>query len=87
MGFIGPMNRFQLSLAVVCLTSAFSPALSAQRGSSGQEKASNILQVPTVAGIAWFGTWEEGVAEATRTGRPILLMSATPKCNGVPGMW
>ena len=38
-------------------------------------------------GIAWFGTWDPGLAEAKRTGRPILLMSAAPFCGGVPGMW
>ena len=45
------------------------------------------LEVPTEASIAWFGTWEAGLAEAERTGRPILLMSAAPQCHGVPGMW
>jgi len=39
------------------------------------------------ARVAWFGTWEGGQAEAARTGRPILLMAATPQCHGVPGMW
>ncbi|MBL8727051.1 MAG: hypothetical protein JNM25_01380 [Planctomycetes bacterium] len=38
-------------------------------------------------GIAWFGTWQQGLAEARRTGRPILLMAATPQCHGVPGVW
>ena len=38
-------------------------------------------------GIAWFGTWERGKAEAKRTGRPILLISAAPHCRQIPGMW
>lgn len=37
--------------------------------------------------VAWFGTWQQGLAEAKRTGRPILLMAATPQCHGVPGVW
>jgi hypothetical protein len=37
--------------------------------------------------IAWFGTWEGGLAEAKRTGRPIVLMSAAPHCHDVPGVW
>lgn len=42
---------------------------------------------PEAAGIAWFGTWDGALAEATRTGRPILLMSAAPACREVPGVW
>ena len=37
--------------------------------------------------IAWFTTWAEGLAEARRIQRPILLHSAAPQCSGVPGMW
>ena len=39
------------------------------------------------AAIAWFGTWKQGVAEAKRTNRPILLISAAPQCHGVSGIW
>lgn len=42
---------------------------------------------PETAGIAWFGTWEAALAEAKRTKRPILFMSAAPQCQGVPGVW
>jgi len=38
-------------------------------------------------GIQWFATWEGGLAEAKRTGRPILLVSAAPHCAGVSGIW
>lgn len=37
--------------------------------------------------IAWFGTWDRGLAEAKRTGRPILLISAAPHCHTVSGIW
>lgn len=37
--------------------------------------------------IAWYGVLDEGLAEAERTGKPILLVSAACQCAGVPGMW
>ena len=39
------------------------------------------------AGINWYGVLRDGLAEATRTGKPILLTSAAPQCIGVSGMW
>ena len=39
------------------------------------------------ARIAWFGTLKSGLAEAERTNKPILLISAAPQCVGVPGIW
>jgi hypothetical protein len=38
-------------------------------------------------GIAWFATWQDGLKEAKRTGKPILLVSAAPHCAGVSGTW
>jgi hypothetical protein len=38
-------------------------------------------------GIQWFATWNAGLAEAKRTGKPILLVSAAPHCAGVSGIW
>jgi hypothetical protein len=37
--------------------------------------------------IAWYGQLADGLAEAQRTGRPILLVSGAPQCHGVPGVW
>lgn len=37
--------------------------------------------------IAWFGTWDQAIREARRTGRPMLLVSAAPHCRSVSGMW
>ena len=37
--------------------------------------------------IAWHGTWKGGLAEAQRTGKPIMLVSAAPQCHSVPGVW
>jgi len=38
-------------------------------------------------GIQWFTRLKDGLAEARRTGRPILFVSAAPSCGGVPGTW
>lgn len=38
-------------------------------------------------GIGWIPTWDQGVAEARLTNKPILLMSGAPSCGGVPGVW
>lgn len=37
--------------------------------------------------IAWYGNLANGLAEAKRSGRPILLISGAPACLGVPGVW
>ena len=37
--------------------------------------------------IAWYGDLQEGLAEAKRSARPILLVSGAPHCLGVPGVW
>ena len=49
-----------------------------------------IRSAPVKAGapvIAWYGTLDRGLAEAKRSQRPILLVSAAPQCLGVPGIW
>ena len=38
-------------------------------------------------GIGWIPTWKQGLSEARRTNKPILLMAAAPQCAGVPGQW
>lgn len=38
-------------------------------------------------GIQWFATLTDGLAEAKRTGKPLLFLSAAPHCGGIPGMW
>lgn len=37
--------------------------------------------------IQWFGTLEQGLAEAKRTNRPILMTAAAPSCGGIAGEW
>ena len=48
------------------------------------------LGAPAAGGepqIAWHGTLKGGLAEAARTGRPILLVSALACNHQVPGIW
>jgi len=44
-------------------------------------------QVAAEQGISWHGTWEGGVAESRRSGRPVLLHIGAPRCDEVPGVW
>ncbi len=39
------------------------------------------------AGIAWYTTWETGLAEAKRSNRPLFFMSAATTCSGVSGVF
>jgi len=39
------------------------------------------------ARIQWFGNLEQGLAEAKRTNRPILMTAAAPFCGGIAGEW
>ena len=82
------MHRSRLALPLLLVPLMAAP-VSAQRdgGRAGRPEAAAVLEVPSGPGIAWFGSWEAGLAEAKRTGRPILILSAAPQCQGVPGMW
>ena len=43
--------------------------------------------LPEATTIQWYATLDRGLAEAKRTGKPILFVSAAPHCAGVSGMW
>ena len=47
----------------------------------------NVRMDRPAGGIQWFATLDSARAEAKRTGRPILLVSAAPHCSGVSGIW
>ncbi|MCA9121009.1 MAG: hypothetical protein H6822_31015 [Planctomycetaceae bacterium] len=49
--------------------------------------ATSGLAAEPTARIAWYGRLSDGLAEAERSGRPILLVSGAPQCHGVPGVW
>lgn len=61
--------------------------LSAASAEAQRAKGPGLVEPPPAKAIAWFGTLEAGRAEAARTGRPILFLSAAPLCSGVPGVW
>jgi len=65
---------------VVGLTFA---TLSNAQGSKRNKPLADHPQAVGEAGIAWFTTWESGVAEAKRSDRPIFFMAAAT-CE-VPG--
>ena len=52
-----------------------------------KERPVEASKAPMPSGIQWFATWDSGVDEAARTGKPILLVSAAPHCAGVSGIW
>jgi len=72
------MSRMHSLLALALLGTSFHSQLFAE-----------VERTETTEGarIAWYTTWQEGLAEAKRTNRPIMLHSAAPQCSGVPGMW
>ena len=41
----------------------------------------------TDPGIGWIASWQQGLAEARQTNKPIMLMAGAPACGGVPGVW
>lgn len=69
------------------LAAVFAAPLLAQGRRGGDRGPLPVHEPPAAAGIAWFGTWEGALAEAKRTGRPILFQSAAPQCQNVPGVW
>ena len=66
------------------LTGAF---LVAHFFSKAQAQAPASKTAAKTENIAWHGTWKGGLAEAQRTGKPIMLVSAVPQCHSVPGVW
>lgn len=39
------------------------------------------------SGIVWYPILEDGLAEAKRTGKPILFMSVSSSCSGISGVF
>ena len=75
------MKRLFLGLGVLAL------AIAAYVQSQPPKLGGKRPAPPDDGGIQWFATWESAKAEAARTGRPILLVSAAPHCAGVSGIW
>ena len=74
-----------VTLAVFMVTAPASAQLAPPTGASYGGSVPDSKRV--VSGIAWYGVLKDGLAEARRTGKPILLITAGGQCGGVPGMW
>lgn len=55
--------------------------------SSETASAQPAVEPRSDAIIQYYATLDRGLAEAKRTGKPILFVSAAPHCAGVSGMW
>ena len=82
-------NFRALACASACaLVAIFSPVNAQLRPPTGPSFGGSFPNSEkVVSGIAWYGILNDGLAEAKRTGKPILLITSAPQCNGVPGMW
>lgn len=76
------MLGIRLALLLTMLFAVFA-AEAAGPGIRGA--ASNIK--PGQVGIDWYTTWETGLAEAQRSGRPIMFVAAATQCSGVSGVF
>lgn len=81
-----------LALAFLVSTAAAEPPgrPGAGRGGPGRPEGPVVgsgVAASDRTAIAWFGTWKGALAEAQRSGRAILLMSAAPQCRGISGVW
>ncbi len=75
------MKNAVLILAL-CLVAPNATAQTEPRSQSSQPS-----QALPASAIAWYGTLNEGMKVARKTGRPIFLMSAAPHRRSTPGMW
>ena len=64
------------------LLAILSMSLIANAAGPGIRGAASNIQ-PGQVGIDWYTTWETGLAEAKRSGRPIMFMAAATQCSGV----
>jgi hypothetical protein len=82
------MRRTQI--LALCFIFAFSAYGFGQRVNQGTRSAMDVPDNPQAvgdAGIAWYTTWESGLAEAKRSNRPIFFMSAATTCSGISGVF
>lgn len=80
------MNDRLRTLSVLCVLSLFAGPTFAQSAVPAKDPQPAVRVAEGVQ-IQWFATLERGLAEAKRTGKPILFVSAAPHCAGVSGMW
>ena len=78
------MNATLLPLALLALTTSALPAQQGPMSRGGFNVSPLAIGEP---GIAWYTTWDTGLAEAKRSNRPIMFVAAATQCNGVPGVF
>lgn len=69
----------------LCLFMMLAAAL-AEAAGPGIRGAESKVE-PGQVGIDWYTTWDTGLAEAKRSGRPIMFMAAATQCSGVSGVF
>ncbi|MEM7264213.1 MAG: hypothetical protein AAF488_19670 [Planctomycetota bacterium] len=75
------MKTTYVMIVCACLTGT----AAAQPG--GRAPGPGLVEPAEGERIAWYGTLAEGLAEAKRLERPVMLLSAAPRCRQVPGVW
>ncbi|MBI3269339.1 MAG: hypothetical protein HYZ53_09995 [Planctomycetes bacterium] len=80
------MRLTSIPLAALVLLLASAAPLSAQPAVL-ENADQGDPDLTATAPIAWFGSLQQGFAEAKRTGKAILVFSATPQCHNIPGVW
>lgn len=76
-----------MSKLFLCMTSIVAMTLTAQAQGPRDASIGQSQLAPGEAGIAWYTTWETGIAEAKRSGRPIMFMAAATQCSRVSGVF
>ncbi len=79
------MRHLKTSLVLSCLLTV-SSVVNAQGGPRPSQLGASKLNLGE-PGIAWYTTWETALAEAKRSGRPIMFVAAATQCHGVSGVF
>ena len=84
------MSRIRALLAIAAVLAVTCPATAQdrRRPNNGAGPPKPELVSPHEGNrVAWYGTLEAARAEAKRTGKAILFVSAAPHCGTTPGVW
>ena len=84
------MNRSSALTAIAGILALASPVLAQdrRRPNNGNGPPKPELVSPREGNrVAWYGTLASARAEAKRTGKPIMFVSAAPHCGTTPGVW
>lgn len=75
-------------LKLLCLAPLFVGFVRAgQFGGPGGGLPMGLAPASPEVNIQWFATLEGAKKEAVRANRPILVISGTPHCSGISGIW